>query len=201
MSTTLFELRVEGMTDAIPVSAFQAVEKLNHTGSLTATCLVSLRALEPAPLLHRGATLVVPGSVEGPRSFHGVVTRQTELAHGGGELVLEPRLAALARTRRWRIFHGLDVVALARTLLEEHHVPFRVQLFDSYAPRPHWAQRGESDFALLQRALEEEGIFFYFDHSQAHGPGAAEVLVFGDRAESYSTDLKRKGFRCVAAQE
>src|SRR5262249_53980993 len=45
----------------------------------------------------------------------------------------------------------------------------------SYAPREYCVQYRESDFAFVSRLMEEEGIYYFFEHSESE-----HVLVLAD---------------------
>jgi type VI secretion system secreted protein VgrG len=207
MSHTTFELRVHGIARAIPVAAFDAIERINALDRVDLRCSERLLSAEES-LLGQAATLSLTGTAEGPRAFHGIVTREADSQHGGSKLRLEPRMSALRHAASWRIFHALDVLAVATKILREHGVSFRTRLGESYVPRPHWTQRGESDLEFLFRIFSEEGIFFFFDHPQVTSAdpdetniGSAETLVLCDTAQGYSPILGERAFQVIGTMD
>lgn len=98
-----------------------------------------------------------------------------------------PRFALLKRTVRSRIFQHLTVPDILKKVLAGVEISDRIQ--GTYEKRDYCVQYRESDFDFASRLMEEEGIFYFFAHSdgahqmvladspQAHAdvPGAARV--------------------------
>lgn len=64
-------------------------------------------------------------------------------------------------------------------LLKEQGFPaesYAFKLFFTYEPREYCVQYGESDLHFITRLCEEEGIYFYFEHSKT-----GHTLCFCDR--------------------
>jgi type VI secretion system secreted protein VgrG len=90
-----------------------------------------------------------------------------------------PRAAVLAWRHGYRIHQDLDVPDIVRRVLRDAGVPeeeTRWGLGRNYGVRKYCVQYDESDLAFVRRLLEEEGIWFAFEHS-ADGV----VMVFGDQ--------------------
>ncbi|EYF05399.1 VgrG protein [Chondromyces apiculatus DSM 436] len=90
-----------------------------------------------------------------------------------------------------RIFQQQRTPEILASLLEEAGVPrdrYRFKLSrKAYPPREHRVQYRESDWAFLCRLMEEEGLFYYFEHTAeehtlivADAPYAHEPLPEGD---------------------
>jgi type VI secretion system secreted protein VgrG len=62
-----------------------------------------------------------------------------------------------------------------RDVLERAGVAARMALGSSYPTREYTAQYRESDWRFVERLLEEEGIYYWFDHEEG-----ASQLVLGD---------------------
>lgn len=71
---------------------------------------------------------------------------------------------------------ALDVV---KEVLADYPGPVRYDISGSYPIYPYRVQYREDDWTYLARLLEEEGIFYFFDH----GDGESE-LVFADRSSA-----------------
>jgi type VI secretion system secreted protein VgrG len=66
-------------------------------------------------------------------------------------------------------------------VLEAAEIPanmYRFSLGPGYEPRAYCVQYRETDFDFISRLMEEEGIFFFFEHTEAEC-----VLVIGDSAD------------------
>ncbi|MCB9595842.1 MAG: type VI secretion system tip protein VgrG [Sandaracinaceae bacterium] len=122
------------------------------------------------------------------RRFVGVVTRVTELpaAHSlTVELVIEPGLAYLAQRRDTRIFQGKTVPEILEAVLGaalgDYGRSVDNRLEGSYPTREYCVQYAETDLAFAQRLMEEEGIFYLFDHE-----AEPELMILGDSNDLFA---------------
>jgi type VI secretion system secreted protein VgrG len=91
---------------------------------------------------------------------------------------LVPSVWLLTQRARSRIFEDKSTRDIVQKVLEEGEIPsdrFRFSLRHTYKPRNYCVQYRETDFTFIARLLEEEGIFYFFEHSQK-----GDVLVMGD---------------------
>jgi len=119
------------------------------------------------------------------RVFHGEAHRVelTGVAAGRARyrLTIRPRLARLERVRRSRIFQDQSVPDIVASVLDEHGVAHRGALAGRPPARPFTVQYRETDLAFVARLLEDEGIWYRFEH----GPGKHE-LVLADAASGHA---------------
>jgi type VI secretion system secreted protein VgrG len=121
------------------------------------------------------------------RYFHGIVR---SFAHTGTrgrfhlyEASVVPSLWLLSLERDCRIFQALNVPDIVRKVLDEGGIAsdrFAFRLKGRYAARDYCVQYRETDLAFISRLLEEEGIFYFFEHAEDR-----HTLVFGDDAVNY----------------
>jgi type VI secretion system secreted protein VgrG len=125
-----------------------------------------------------------------PRPFHGMVTSAAYLDSDGGhhryQLVFEPSIRALAYRVRSRIFQDLDAPGVVRAVLAGAGLDpdgFVWTLGEDHATRGYCVQYRESELDFVLRLLEDEGIFFWFEHDAAghtmhlaDAPGGAEPI-------------------------
>lgn len=126
-------------------------------------------------------------SLSGERAIQGVIEVAQHLMTGRHyshyRVRLVPVHALLRHTRELRIFQSkttrdiIDAV-IKDAGLEADRLSWR--LTGKYQPRDYCVQYRESDLDFIQRLLEEEGIFYYFDHSRGQ-----EVMVLADNAATY----------------
>jgi type VI secretion system secreted protein VgrG len=119
------------------------------------------------------------------RYYHGIVTRFGQT--GGGvnsasyRAVLRPWLWWLTLHADCRIFQQLSVPdILAKLFRELGFTAFRNQLQGSYAVRDYCVQYGETAFDFVSRLMEDEGIFYYFEHTADD-----HTMVLVDTASSF----------------
>ncbi|UYV37354.1 type VI secretion system tip protein VgrG [Rhodobacteraceae bacterium D3-12] len=106
---------------------------------------------------------------EEPRFFHGLVDQFRFLGNDEGgkfkyQLVMRPTFWFLSKTMDNRIFQSMSVPDIVAAVLDEGGVSnYRIELTGSYEAREYCVQYGESDLAFVQRLLEHEGMFYYFE--------------------------------------
>ena len=129
-------------------------------------------------LIGEKATVVVKLPDKTERFINGIVSEfrhiGTFLLQNGHEAALlshyEAKLVpwfwTLKLNRDCRIFQNKTVPEIVREIFGEHQsANFEIRLMDNYAPREYSVQYRESDFNFISRLLEEEGIFYFFEHS------------------------------------
>ena len=94
-----------------------------------------------------------------------------------------PELWFLTRRAQSRIFQPQTVPAILRKVLQGLKV--RYELVGVYEPRDYCVQYRETDFNFVSRLMEEEGIYYYFDHTAtaltmvvADSPGGHQAVPF-----------------------
>lgn len=174
---------------AAVVRSFTCTEELSQLYRAEVFVDVADPDFDPGALLLKSAEIVVVRMQSGAvlRRYRGVVTRTREVAenHAGFthfSATLEPPLAILRLSADHRIFQAVTTRQIVETLLNEAGLPAPVfRLSGSYVTREVCTQFGESTFAFVSRLLEEDGIFYFFEHSDDD-----VQLVFGDSASAYS---------------
>jgi type VI secretion system secreted protein VgrG len=161
------------------VVAFEATEGLCTVFEVTVDVASSDPDLAPADLLGTEALLVVTpvntatNEGEEPRCFHGVVDRaealeRTDVNGQLYRLVLRPRLWQLDRRVRSRIFQNLDALQIIEQVVTDAGLPKESVAWPKLQlrKREYCVQWRESELAFVMRLLQEEGIFFWFEHDE-----------------------------------
>lgn len=107
---------------------------------------------------------------KGPRRFvHGIAS---DIAHVGHEnryhryrVTLRPWLWLLTRTADCRIFQERSVPEIFEAVAKEYGLTdYKLALKRSYPKWEYCVQYRETDFNFISRLLEQEGIYYYFEH-------------------------------------
>jgi len=104
---------------------------------------------------------------DGDRFVHGICKRisagrrDQEFAHYRMEVV--PTFWLLTRNERSRIFQQVSVEDILKEVLKGLDTKF--DLKGAFQPRDYCVQYRESDFAFASRLMEEEGIYYFFQHT------------------------------------
>ncbi|MEO5619073.1 MAG: type VI secretion system tip protein TssI/VgrG [Candidatus Eisenbacteria bacterium] len=122
------------------------------------------------------------------RHVDGIVVRWEEVGHNRAitfyNARLVPRVWTLTLIRQSRIFQKLSTPDILKKVLEGAEIPanmYRFSLGGSYDPRVFCVQYRETDFEFISRLMEEEGMFFFFEHTED-----GHVLVVGDSSDVHA---------------
>ena len=111
----------------------------------------------------------LPSSGE-KRYFHGLVTEFSQLDYGTRfheyKLTLRPWFWFLTRTADCCVFQGLTVPEIFQKVVKQHGFSdFRLDLKGTYQKVAYCVQYRETAFNFLSRLLEQEGIYYFFEHA------------------------------------
>ncbi len=124
-------------------------------------------------LLGQKVTVTLTG--ETPRYFNGIISRLSQgkrvkgldqnstLVHFEAELV--PQFWLLTKNVQSRIFQQKSIPDILKLVLKGIDVAYEIQ--GTFEKRNYCAQHRESDFDFASRLMEEEGIFYFFKHSES----------------------------------
>ncbi len=114
-----------------------------------------------------------------PRFFNGLVSEFQFLRIADGyahyQVKIRPWLWFLSLRTDCRIFQNLSVVEIVEQVFSAHGGKVEKRLQGSYDPRDYCVQFDESDLDFVQRLLEHEGIFYFFEHEDG-----AHTLILTD---------------------
>ncbi|WP_437760554.1 type VI secretion system Vgr family protein [Sorangium sp. So ce1389] len=173
------ELSVGGT--ALEVARLHGTVALSCPFELSADVFTRDGAPSPGDLLGKPYELVISDGFGGALPTRGVVVSAArhvgDLVEGARiELTLGSPVSPLAIGRDSRVFQEMTVVDIVKKVLERGQVAdVEWRTNASYAARPYTAQYRESDWDFIQRLLDEEGIYYWFEHESG-----ATKLVLGD---------------------
>ncbi len=108
---------------------------------------------------------------EALRYFHGHVTRFTQVrSHSpklsAYEMTVRPWLWFLTRTADCQIFQAMKVPDIIQKIFKDQNgfTDYRLSLSATYREWDYCVQYRETDFAFVSRLMEQEGIYYYFEH-------------------------------------
>jgi type VI secretion system secreted protein VgrG len=135
------------------------------------------------------------------RFFNGMVTEFSQLGYRRRfhlyQLSIRPWFWLLTRTADCRIFQQMSVPDIFEEVVKQYgFTDYKLKLKGSYQKWDYCVQYRETDFNFLSRLLEQEGIYYYFEHTDgthmmvladdgsAHGkvPGYESVPFFPPEA-------------------
>lgn len=133
--------------------------------------------LDVSKILGELVTITVEQSNVNTRKLMGVISNFSQVGrrqrYSFYEALIVPSVWKLTQSVQSRIFQQKSVPDILKKMLEGYK--FRLQLKQAYKPRNFCVQYFESDFDFVSRLIEEEGMFYYFDHS-----GDADEMIISD---------------------
>jgi type VI secretion system secreted protein VgrG len=107
------------------------------------------------------------------RYFNGYVTRFAQGAMIGPYhryvATVRPWLWFLTRTADCRIFQDMKVPDIIKKVFDDHPTAdFKLELSGTYRKWTYCVQYRETDFNFVSRLMEQEGIGYYFRHTDGH---------------------------------
>ncbi|TGP93966.1 MULTISPECIES: type VI secretion system tip protein TssI/VgrG [unclassified Mesorhizobium] len=123
------------------------------------------------PLKMLGGIVSVEGESNPKRWFSGLVSdfklNRIEDRLAFYEATVRPWLWFLGNTTDCRIFQNMTAVEIIEKIFSKYGIAkFEKRLQGSYPSREYCVQYDESDLDFVQRLLEHEGIFYFFEHDE-----------------------------------
>lgn len=176
----------------LAVYQFSGRESLSQPFEFQIDLVCEDRSLDLEAPIAQSACLVLSGRLlDGSRyerCIHGVIERFVQLGagirHSRYQATLVPTIKPLAYTRSSRIFQKQSAPAVTQKVLSDDQVAgdwVSPMLHGSYGARDYCVQYQESDLEFIQRLWEEEGIFYFFEHSIGK-----DKLVLGDGGHAFA---------------
>jgi type VI secretion system secreted protein VgrG len=135
------------------------------------------------------------------RYFNGYVTRFAQTGMYGRYrryvATVRPWLWFLTRTSDCRIFQDMTVPDIVKAVFADHPIAdFKSELTGSYRKWTYCVQYRETDFNFVSRLLEEEGIYYYFKHTDGH-----DTMVLADSTSKHKPEEGYEKLPYVAPDE
>lgn len=180
-----FAFNISGTSYKIAVEKFKVEEQISQLYEVSLE-LVSKDKIHFDTVIRKEALLTIVGKDE-DRYFHGIInnfmlTGKVDTFYTYQATVV-PKVWLLGLNQDFRIFQNMTVQEIVTKIFDEKQIPsdeFEFKLKSKYEPRRYCTQYGENDYRFISRILEEEGIFFFFEHDED-----SHTLVFSDSEDVY----------------
>jgi type VI secretion system secreted protein VgrG len=191
-----FSIILEGQApNSLRLTSFEWQESLSQCDQGVATIASRNANIDLNQCIDQAVTLEIRHKYDPKiRYLHGIVESMSAQDVSGGwayySLNIRPELYRLTLTSDARIFQQETVPDIvAKILKDQGMVQHEFRLNDNHLAREYCVQYQESDFDFINRLLAEEGIFYFWEHTQA---GSKLILTdhsqLGTRLES--SDIK-----------
>ncbi|MGC4085929.1 MAG: type VI secretion system tip protein TssI/VgrG [Vicinamibacterales bacterium] len=145
-------------------------------------------------VLGHNITVKVAQSDDSWRYFNGFVTRfsQGEKVgrHRRYHATVRPWLWFLTRTSDCRIFQEMTVPDILKKVFQDFSSDVEWHLTASYRKWTYCVQYRETDFNFVSRLMEQEGIGYYFKHTEGHNTLVLTDSLTGHEAADYCPKLQ-----------
>ncbi|MGP5494652.1 type VI secretion system Vgr family protein, partial [Psychrobacter celer] len=123
-----------------------------------------------------GQTIAVTIDTKGgERVLNGLVTDFGYLSEDEDEqsyhlytCIMRPNMWYLTQRHDSRVFVDKDIIEITRTILDEFGFPYEIRCTQGYRKYGHSTQYQETSFNYLNRLFEQEGLYYYFEHTEGN---------------------------------
>lgn len=137
--------------------------------------------VDPKSLLGKGVTISIESLDGAKRDFSGMVN---EFAQGMRDIrftsyyiTIVPHVWLLTQRTQSQIFQQISVPDILKKIFKDFDVKYELQ--GTFEPRNYCVQYRETDFDFVSRLMEEEGIYYYFEHS-----GGKDTMIIANTPQS-----------------
>lgn len=193
--------------DVFVLTELKGEEGISQPFSFDLTLVSEDTAIAPHTMIGGGVTVSLRLAGDETRHINGIVSafRQERIGVPGGDdsfihaatytARLVPWTWLLTQSMNSRIFQNKDVVQIVEQVFRDKGLEdFEFRLKGGYTKREYCVQYRESDFDFVSRLLEEEGIFYFFEHTYTR-----HVLVLADASDVHRDCPNQSVVRCLLA--
>jgi type VI secretion system secreted protein VgrG len=179
---------LSGSNDELRVVSFGVTEGISQLFSIDLELVAENDELDFEKIVGQAGSLTLQQyEEEEPRYFHGIISRFEQGTSGlrftTYNITLVPKIWYLMHRHNCRIFQKMSVHDIVQKILNELGVPgdeYRFVLQNDPPKREYCVQYRESEFDFISRLLEEEGIFYFFEHQDNK-----HILVMGNSLSAH----------------
>ena len=181
-ASLLFEIKG---APKIEIAYFQAQERISEPFAVH-VAVASTSQIQYDDVIQKEALLTISGA-EADRHFHGIVRKFEHTGKSGQKFLYQaeivPSLMLLSLKQDCRIYQDKDVAKIIADIFQKAGIAadrYEFRLKNKDHLRKFCVQYRETDMDFVCRLLQEEGIFYFFEHSKDR-----HVMVFGDDTVNY----------------
>jgi type VI secretion system secreted protein VgrG len=187
--------------DVLLLTRFSGTEGISRSFHFELELLSQNHEVQFKEIIGKNVSIAILLSDGSKRYFHGMVSRFSQ-GRGGGEKGGDPRFShctatavpwfwLLTQTADSRIFQELTVPEIVEKIFaEKGFSDYKMLLDGQYEPRNFCVQYRETDYNFVSRLLEEEGIFYFFQHEKDR-----HTMVLADSNGKFQDCPKQKSAR------
>lgn len=180
--------------DALIPTKLVAEEAISHPFRFDITAVSQIGVFDPNSLLNMPVCVTLQAAsgatVTPVRYFHGIVqqVRPDGILRGATAvdefqlyaLTVVPRLWFLGQTEDCRVYQAKSAQDILSAMFNDAGLTDVSFVVSGAATRPYTVQFNESDFAFAHRLMEQEGWFYFFDHT-----ASKHTLTITDKSSTF----------------
>ncbi|MEK8016199.1 MAG: type VI secretion system tip protein TssI/VgrG [Candidatus Parabeggiatoa sp.] len=174
--------------DKLLFKSLQGDESISGLFDFKVELLSEAKELDFKKIVGKNITVTMQFANKNKRFFNGIVMRFVQ-AGGDARFTIyyadvRPWLWVLSLTQNCKIFQNLSVPEIIKKVFDDLGFKgaeyYRDALTQSYDKREYCVQYEESAFNFVSRLMEEEGIYYFFEHEESK-----HVLVLADDCDAH----------------
>ncbi|MFH0894749.1 MAG: type VI secretion system tip protein TssI/VgrG, partial [Bacteroidota bacterium] len=174
-SDATFLFSITGNSKDLSVTNFCAIESMSAAFNVKIQFVTTIEINDYEKLIGNESLLTILNDYDEygdtDRYFHGMIRKLEYVGADGDYYLYEaemvPKFWQLSLRKNCRIFQETTTQDIVKKLLEEGGIDsdhYRFALVNEKHDRGFCVQYNESDFDFISRLLEEEGIYYFFEH-------------------------------------
>jgi type VI secretion system secreted protein VgrG len=171
--------------DVLLLSAFSGREAISRLFSFQLDLVSEKGPIDFAQIIGKKVTIRVTQSDKTERYFNGIVS---QFAQSGSDsrftryqMQMVPWTWLLTRYADCKIFHNKTVQEILEQVFKDRGLTdYTIRLNGSYSPIEYCVQYRETDFNFISRLMEQNGIFYFFQHQKE-----SHTMVIADSASAH----------------
>ena len=188
--------------DVLLLTELNGEEAISSIFSFELSMISENHSISFDAIIGRNVTVAINLADGNKRFFNGIISSFSQ-GRGGGEgggdarftyyrATMVPWFWVLTKTSDSRIFQNLSVIEIVEKVFKEQGFSdYRIDLQGAYDKREFCVQYRETDYNFVSRLLEEEGIFYYFEHQEGK-----HTMVLADSSSSHKHCPGQKTASC-----
>ena len=171
--------------DDLILTAFEGEESFSRLFSFRLEMVSENTGLQARDMLGQPLSFAVNTPTGAMRTFSGIIrsfsaggVTQSNLRYYSAEIV--PALWFLTRSSNCKMYHNKKATDIVSEVLREYGVTDFSIVSSPVPAREYCVQYRETAFDFVSRLMEEEGIFYFFEHADG-----SHKLIYGDSTGQY----------------
>jgi len=129
------------------------------------------KKVDPKKIVGQKVTVAIQANDSGTKRYINGFVSGFEINGGDEEFnnyraYIVPSLWALTLNKNTRVFQDMTVIDVIKQVLSTYKISPADETSNTYVKLEYCTQYRETDFAFISRLMEQEGIFFYFKHTE-----------------------------------